>query len=54
MPKALEAKLKKQGRSLLRRGKLHKSQGETGKEALAAYVYGTMRKTGWKPQRERK
>lgn len=42
MPKALENKLKKQAR------KKHL----TGKKANK-YIYGTMRKTGWKPARER-
>ncbi len=43
MPKALERKLKKQGK------KLHLSG-----ERLDAYIYGTMRKAGWKPSRERR
>lgn len=43
MPKELEEKLKKQGRK----------KGFTG-ERLAAYVYGTMRKLGWRPSREKK
>lgn len=43
MPKKLEAELKR----------------ETAKKGLKgerkdAYVYGTLRKTGWKPERERK
>ena len=41
MPKKLERKLKKQARSRGLRG-----------ERLDAYVYGTMRKAGWKPRRE--
>ena len=43
MPKALEDKLKRQG----------KKKGLSG-ERLSAYIYGTMRETGWKPKRERK
>tara|TARA_Y100000310_G_scaffold229669_1_gene232096 strand:- start:606 stop:737 length:132 start_codon:yes stop_codon:yes gene_type:complete len=39
MPKKLEKKLKTQA----------KKKGFSGKRA-DAYVYGTMRKTGWKPQ----
>lgn len=39
MPKALEEKLKREAAS---RG--------FGKERTGAYVYGTMRKTGWTPQ----
>jgi hypothetical protein len=43
VPKKLEADLKKQA----------KKKGLKGDRA-DAYVYGTMRKTGWKPKRERK
>ena len=43
MPKAMEQKLKTQA----------KSKG-MGKERTNAFVYGTMRKTGWKPQTKRK
>lgn len=43
MPKKLERELKKQA----------KKKGLTGERA-GAYVYGTMRKAGWKPARERK
>ena len=43
MPKALERKLKAQARK----------KGFSG-ERLNAYVYGTLRKTGWKPSREKK
>jgi len=42
MPKKMEKKLKRQA----------KKKGLKGKKAKA-YVYGTMRKTGWKPKRER-
>lgn len=41
MPKELEMRLKRQARA----------KGLTGKKA-DAYVYGTMRDTGWKPKRE--
>ena len=40
MPKALERALKKQA----------KKKGLSSKRANA-YVYGTMRKTGWKPKK---
>lgn len=40
MPKALERKLKKKA----------KSKGLSAKRA-GAYVYGTLRKTGWKPKK---
>jgi hypothetical protein len=42
MPKEMEEKLLKEGR---KKG--------MSKKRLDAYVYGTMRKTGWKPKRER-
>jgi hypothetical protein len=42
MPKALERKLKKQA----------KKKG-LGKKRTGAYVYGAMRKTGWKPTRKK-
>ena len=43
MPKAMEQKLKTQA----------KSKG-MGKERTNAFVYGTMRKTGWKPKHKGK
>jgi len=43
MPKALENKLKREA------GK----KGLKGERA-DAYIYGTLRKTGWKPTREKK
>jgi hypothetical protein len=43
MPEKLEKELKK--RVVKRR---------LGKKQADAYVYGTMRKTGWKPSREKK
>lgn len=43
MPKELHDKLARQA----------KSQGLTG-DRKDAYVYGTMRKTGWEPEREKK
>lgn len=42
MPKKLERELMAEARK----------KGFTG-ERKDAYVYGTMRKTGWKPERER-
>jgi len=44
MPEALERKLKAQASK-------HKGWS---KERKNAYVYGTLRKTGWKPSREKK
>jgi hypothetical protein len=43
MPKAMEEKLKKEA---------NKHKGWS-KEHKLAYIYGTMRKTGWKPSREK-
>jgi len=43
MPKAMERKLKATA----------KKKGLKGARA-AAYVYGTMRKTGWKPKKSKK
>lgn len=43
MPVELERKLKRQA----------KKRGLKGKRARA-YIYGTMRKTGWRPSRERR
>lgn len=43
MPKALERRLKRQAAK----------KGLKGKRA-DAYVYGTMRKTGWTPKRSKK
>lgn len=42
MPKALERQLARQA----------SKKGLSGKRK-AAYVYGTLRKTGWKPSREK-
>jgi hypothetical protein len=43
MPEVLERKLFSQGRKKKLTG-----------ERLRKYVYGTLRKTGWKPSREKK
>ena len=42
MPKKMEEKLKKEGLA----------KGFKGKR-LNAYIYGALRKTGWKPSREK-
>jgi hypothetical protein len=44
MPAELEAKLRREARK--------KFPGD--REKQDAYVYGTLRKTGWKPDREKK
>lgn len=43
MPKKLEESLRRKGRK----------KGLKGKR-LNAYVYGTLRKTGWKPKKKKK
>ena len=53
MPKALEAKLKKEALLRARQGKLHKRKGETSKQAQDRYTYGTLRKTGWVPSTQK-
>ena len=45
MPKALEEELKRKAR---------KKFGSTQSERARAYIYGTLRDTGWKPEREKK
>jgi len=43
MPVKLERKLKRQA-----------AKKGFGKKRVAAYVYGTLRKTGWKPKKRKK
>ena len=43
MPKELEQKLKRRVKRLGLKG-----------EAAKAYLYGTLRKTGWRPKRQRR
>jgi len=45
MPKKLEEKLKREAR---------KKFGTTKSKRARAYIYGTLRKTGWKPKRRKK
>lgn len=45
MPKELEEKLKKKAREKF---------GSTTSKRARKYIYGTMRKTGWKPEREKR
>ena len=45
MPKKLERKLKKRAREKF---------GSIKSKRARAYIYGTMRKTGWKPKRKRR
>lgn len=45
MPEKMEKELKAQAK---------KKGIKKGSKRYGAYVYGTMRKTGWKPEREKK
>ncbi len=45
MPAPLEKSLKKRAKAMEKSGKLSKKNE-------GAYIYGTLRKTGWKPKRE--
>jgi hypothetical protein len=45
MPIKLERKLKKKAKKLF---------GSTKSKRARKYIYGTMRKTGWRPSREKK
>jgi hypothetical protein len=45
MPAAMERALKRKAR---------KRFGSTTSKRARRYIYGTMRKTGWKPRRERR
>ena len=54
MPKAQEEKLKQIAAKYARSGKLKKKAGQSTKEAENAFVYGTLRREGWKPSREKK
>lgn len=53
MPAAMERELKRAAGKLAKSKKLKKRKGETTQEAKDRFVYGTLRKTGWKPRRER-
>jgi hypothetical protein len=52
MPIAMENALKKVAAKMARKGELT-GPGDR-KEKMARFVYGIMRKRGWKPARERK
>lgn len=45
MPVAMERALRRRARKLMERGVLKRKN-------MDRYVYGTMRKTGWKPKHE--
>lgn len=53
MPEEQERILKEVAFKLARQRKLKKKKSQTTEEAKNAFVYGTMRKTGWKPSREK-
>ncbi|MCJ7786714.1 hypothetical protein MUP06_00660 [Patescibacteria group bacterium] len=50
MPKKLERELKKQA---IKKGFAKKVDGYKLTKRGRAYVYGTLRKTGWKPKKQR-
>lgn len=52
MPKAMEDVLKAVADKYARKGKLKVKKGDDLQEAKNRFIYGTMRKTGWKPTRE--
>lgn len=52
MPAAQEKKLHEIAMKMAMSGKLKRKKGETKMEAVDAFVYGTMRRQGWKPKRE--
>lgn len=55
MPKAMEDKLRKVAEKYASQGKLKKKNPKDSlEEAKNAFIFGTMRKTGWKPSREKK
>lgn len=54
MPKALEERLKKVAEKYASSGKLKRKKGESLEQAKDRFVYGIMRKTGWKPSREKR
>ena len=53
MPKAQEDALKKVANKYAKSGKLKRKKGDSLEEAKDRFVYGVMRKTGWKPSREK-
>lgn len=53
MPKELEERLRKVASKYASQGKLKRKKGESSKAAEDRFVYGIMRKRGWKPSRER-
>jgi hypothetical protein len=51
MPIKIEKAARRRAEKLFQMGKLKVKKGETREEAINAYVYGTLRKTGWKPNK---
>jgi hypothetical protein len=54
MPKAMEEALKKVANKYARQGKLKRKPKDSLEESKDRFVYEVMRKTGWKPSREKK
>lgn len=53
MPKAMEDALKAAAEKYSSQGKLKRKKGDSLQEAKDRFVYGTMRRSGWKPNREK-
>ena len=51
MPKAMEDALKKQADKMAAEGKLRHHKGRTMQETKNAFVYGSLRRTGWSPKK---
>jgi len=54
MPLAQEEKLKSIASKYASQGKLKRKKGDSIEEAKNRFVYGILRKEGWKPSREKK
>jgi hypothetical protein len=53
MPKEQEQKLKLIAAKLAKAGKLKRKKGDSLEVAQNKFIYGIMRKGGWKPSREK-
>jgi hypothetical protein len=54
MPKAQEEALKRVAAKYAKQGKLKRKKNDSLEEAKDRFVYGTLRKMGWKPSREKR
>ena len=53
MPLEMERELKLAANKLSKQGKLRKKKGDSLEQAKDRFVYGIMRKRGWKPSTQR-